>query len=163
MERLHNRSYFFDQGIHFECQQCGACCTGDPGIIYVDTDEVPRIAEYLCVGVSLFIEKYLYPFRAGYSIKERSDGRCFFYDDGCTIYSVRPYQCKTYPFWFENLRSVKKWRRLSKECPGIGCGPLYSKEKILKIVQSTMGVVVKSYFETTKKEKAALTKELSLD
>ena len=147
MERLYNRSYFFDQGIHFECQQCGACCTGDPGIIYVDTDEVPRIAEYLSVEISLFIEKYLYPFRAGYSIKERSDGRCFFYDDGCTIYPVRPYQCKTYPFWFENLRSVKKWRRLSKECPGIGCGPLYSKEKILEIVQSTMDAVVKSFFE----------------
>jgi len=145
MEKLYNRSYFFDQGLHFECQRCGVCCTGDPGIIYVDRDEVPRIAENLSVEVSLFIEKYLYPVRAGYSIKEHSDGRCVFYDDGCTIYPVRPDQCKTYPFWFENLRSVKKWKRLSRECPGIGFGPLYSKEKILKIVQSTMGAVVKSY------------------
>ena len=94
MGKLYNRSYFFDQGLHFECQQCGVCCTGDPGIIYVDRDEVPRIAEYLCVEVSLFIEKYLYPYRAGYSIKEHSDGRCLFYDDRCSIYPVRPDQCK---------------------------------------------------------------------
>jgi Fe-S-cluster containining protein len=145
MERLYDRSYFFDQGIHFECQRCGTCCTGDPGIVYVDSDEVTIIAEYLSKDISFFTEKYLLPFRAGYSIKEHSDGRCFFYNNGCIIYPVRPSQCKTYPFWFENLRSKKKWKRVLKECPGIGCGPLYPKEKILEIIQLTMDTVVKSY------------------
>jgi len=143
MKRLYNRSYFFDQGIHFECQQCGVCCTGDPGIIYIGKDELTRIAEYLCVQVPFFIENYLYPIKTGYSIKEHADGRCFFYENGCTIYPVRPHQCKTFPFWFENLRSAKKWKRISKECPGIGCGPLYSKEQILEIVQSNIDIVVK--------------------
>jgi uncharacterized protein len=145
MGRLYDRSYFFDQGIHFECQQCGACCTGDPGIVYVDTDEVIRIAEYLSEDISFLIDTYLLPLRAGYTIKEHSDGRCFFYHNGCIIYPVRPNQCKTYPFWFENLRSNKKWKRVKRECPGIGCGPLYPKEKILEIIQSTMDAVVKSY------------------
>ena len=146
MERLYDRSYFFDQGIRFECQQCGACCTGDPGIVYVDTNEVTRIAEYLSDEIPSFAaEKYLFPLKAGHGIKEHSDGRCFFYNSGCTIYPVRPNQCKTYPFWFENLRSKKKWKHVSKECPGIGCGPLHNKEKILEIVQSTMGAVIKSY------------------
>ena len=145
MQRLYNRSYFFDQGIRFECQQCGACCTGDPGIVYIDTDEVKRIAEYLRDGIPSFVDKYLFPLRAGYSIKEHSDGRCFFYNNGCTIYPVRPHQCKTYPFWFENLRSDKKWKRVTRECLGIGCGPLYPKEEILEIVQSTMNAVIRSY------------------
>jgi Fe-S-cluster containining protein len=143
MKRVYNQSYFFDQGIHFECQQCGICCTGDPGIIYVGKDEVTRIAEYLCVQVPFFIEKYLYPIKAGYSIREYADGRCFFYENGCTIYPVRPHHCKTFPFWFENLRSAKKWKRISKECPGIGCGSLYSKEQIIEIVQSNIDLVVK--------------------
>jgi Fe-S-cluster containining protein len=151
MERSYNRSYFFDQGIHFECQRCGACCTGDPGIIYVDIDEVTRIAEYLSDGIPSFTDKYLFPLRAGYSIKEHSDGRCFFYNNGCTIYPVRPHQCKTYPFWFENLRSNKKWKRVLRECPGIGSGPLYPREKILEIVQSTMDAVVKSYLGDNEK------------
>jgi uncharacterized protein len=146
MKRLFNRSYFFDQGIHFECQQCGVCCTGDPGIIYVGKDELARISEYLSVQVSFFIEKYLYPIKNGYSIREHADGRCFFYENGCTIYPVRPNQCKTYPFWFENLRSAKKWKRICKECPGIGCGPLYSKEQILELVHSNMDAVVTPEF-----------------
>jgi len=138
MKRLYNRSYFFDQGIHFECQRCGACCTGDPGIIYIGKQELVRIAEYLSLKVPLFIEKYLYSINEGYSIREHADGRCSFYENGCTIYPVRPNQCKTFPFWFENLRSAKKWKRMCKECPGIGCGPLYSKEQILELIQSNM-------------------------
>lgn len=150
MPKLYNRNYFFDQGIHFECQRCGACCTGDPGIVYVDTDEAKRIAEYLSDEISSFIDTYLYPIRGGYSIKEYSDGRCMFYNNGCTVYPVRPFQCKTYPFWFENLRSYKKWKRVLKECPGIGCGPLFSGEKILEIVQSTMKSVTKRYLADEK-------------
>jgi Fe-S-cluster containining protein len=138
MKRLYHRSYFFDQGIRFECQRCGACCTGDPGIIYIGRAELVRIAEYLSVKIPLFIEKYLFPMNDGYSIREHDDGRCFFYENGCKIYPVRPNQCKTFPFWFENLRSAKKWKRICKECPGIGCGPLYSKEQILEIPKSNM-------------------------
>ena len=142
---IYNRHYFFDQGLRFECQRCGACCIGDSGIIYVDKNEVAPIAKYLSVRASYFIEKYLYTFQAGYSIREHADGRCLFYQNGCIIYPVRPNQCETFPFWLENLRSPKKWKRISKECKGIGHGPLYSKEQILEIVQSNIDVVVKSY------------------
>ena len=138
MKRLYNRSYFFDHGIHFECQRCGTCCTGDPGIIHIEREEFTRIAEYLTVQVPIFIEKYLYPIKSGHSIREHADGRCCFYENRCTIYPVRPDQCKTFPFWFENLRSQKKWNRISRECPGIGCGLLHSKEQILRIIQSTI-------------------------
>lgn len=156
MESAYNRSYFFDQGIQFECQRCGACCTGDPGIVYVNIEEVERIAEYLSNEISSFIKEYLFPLGTGYRIKEHSDGRCYFYDSGCTIYPVRPFQCKTYPFWFENLRSKKRWKCVLRECPGIGCGPLYSRDKILEIVQSTMDAVVKRYL--TDKERNYCTK-----
>jgi Fe-S-cluster containining protein len=134
---IRHRSYFFDPGILFECRQCGACCTGDPGIVHVYHDEVESIARYLSEGVLSFIEKYLYTIKGEYGIKEHADGQCYFYQDGCTIYPVRPGQCRTFPFWFENLRSWKKWRQVSKACPGIGSGKLYSKEQILKIINST--------------------------
>ena len=145
MDRLFNRPYFFDKGLRFECQRCGTCCTGAPGTIYVGKNEVDLIAKYLSIRTSCFIEKYLYPFRTGYSIREYTDGRCFFYNGGCTVYPVRPSQCKTFPFWVENLRSPKKWRRMSGECTGIGRGPLYSREQILEIVRSDLDTVAKSY------------------
>ena len=137
MDTLNKRSYFFDGGLRFECRGCGACCTGDPGTIYVGALEIARIAQFLRVPVSVFKDTYLYPFRDSYSIREDSEGRCFFYEEGCTIYSVRPTQCSTFPFWFHNLRSEKIWQDLAGDCPGVGRGRLYSKEEILEIALST--------------------------
>ena len=157
MGKLYHQSYFFDQGVRFECRRCGACCTGDPGTIYVDRDEISRIDEYLSVRVSVFIDAHLFPIKQGHSIREHSDGRCLFYDSGCTIYSVRPNQCRTFPFWFENLRSLKNWRRTSKECPGIGFGSRYSKVQILDIVRSNMDAVIKSHLTDNHKYRSSMT------
>jgi len=135
-----NRTYFFEEGIYFECQQCGACCTGESGTIYVRKEEILTIAEFLDITVSDFIEKYAYPYKDSCSIKEDAQGQCLFYDKGCRIYPVRPMQCRTFPFWFANLRSETKWQEIIKECPGIGQGRLYSKERILEIMASTFGI-----------------------
>ncbi len=146
MDNLNSRSYFFDNGIRFECQKCGACCTGSPGSIYVDKSELSSIAKFLKIPVSDFKEIYLYPFKNSYSIREHSDGRCFFYEDGCKIYPVRPGQCSSYPFWFTNLRSEKNWQNVSNECIGIGKGTIHSKKKILEIVQTTFPWLMNSLF-----------------
>jgi Fe-S-cluster containining protein len=137
MKQFYDRPYFFDKAIRFECRQCGICCTGSPGTVYADSSDVLRIAEFLNIPSPVFIQDYLYPFRNSYSIKEDAEGRCLFFNEGCTIYPVRPLQCKTFPFWFENLRSEQRWQRICSECPGIGDGTLYSKEQILEIVQLT--------------------------
>ncbi|MHC4300490.1 MAG: YkgJ family cysteine cluster protein, partial [Planctomycetota bacterium] len=52
---------------------------------------------------------------------------------GCGIYCVRPNQCRTWPFWPENLASVNAWNRAAVKCPGINRGRLYSFEEIEKI------------------------------
>lgn len=128
------RSYFFDQGIYFECLGCGACCTGEPGIVMVYRGDLESIARHLAIDVAELVEKYLYPVRDSHSIREHEDGRCMFYRDGCAIYPARPLQCRTYPFWFENLRSPKRWKQVSGECPGIGQGRLFTKEQILEML-----------------------------
>lgn len=132
------RSYFFDGGIRFECLCCGACCTGSPGVVYVNDSEIIAIAGYLGVSEADFRRRCLYSFRDRYSIQEHSDGRCLFYEAGCRIYPVRPLQCRTYPFWVENMRSRYHWRRVRRECPGIGVGRLYDRPEILAILQRQM-------------------------
>ena len=144
---IRHRSYFFDQGLFFECLRCGDCCTGDPGIVHVHQSEIKRIARFLSMAVSRFMEKYLDPCGENFSIREDQDGRCYFYQDGCAIYPVRPGQCQTFPFWFENLRSSKKWHQISRECPGIGRGRFFFKEQILEIVHSTFVNYVESIEE----------------
>jgi uncharacterized protein len=137
---LERRPYFFDAGIRFQCQQCGRCCTGAPGTIYVAPDEIVLLSAHLHLAEDEFIRRYLYPFKDSFSIGEHPDGRCLFFDNGCTVYPVRPGQCRTYPFWFDNLRSESRWREIEKKCPGIGQGRRYSRDEILTIVRTTLRI-----------------------
>jgi uncharacterized protein len=141
MNRLDQRSYFFDAGIHFACRRCGDCCTGDPGVVQVNVTAIADIAAYLGMPVSAVIDAFLYPWENGHGIRETDDGRCLFYEDGCRIYPVRPQQCRTFPFWFANLRSEARWDQIHSQCTGIGTGRLYTKNEILDILALMPGAV----------------------
>ena len=130
--------YFFDQGICFECRQCGACCTGEPGVVFVRQEEVAAIAGFLKIEEKHLIRRYLDPFQDDYAIREDQEGTCLFYHNGCRIYPVRPEQCRTYPFWFHNLRSEARWQKAAKECPGIGKGRRYGREEILQLMEPSL-------------------------
>ena len=134
MNPLNQRSYFFDAGIRFGCHRCGACCTGEPGVVRVSKDDILRIAGHLGRLPADLIGTHLLPWKDGYRIAEYPDGRCHFFADGCHIYAVRPMQCRTYPFWFSTLRSEARWRKTAAQCPGIGTGRRFSKEQILDIL-----------------------------
>ncbi len=132
LDALSKRSYFFDSGLRFECVRCGACCTGDPGVVFIPQGKIAVIADYLEISHRELKKQYLYPYSGGFSVREFNDGRCFFFgENGCTIYPVRPVQCMVYPFWFENLKNQDEWQRTIHECKGIGKGRLYTKEDIL--------------------------------
>lgn len=137
MENSLDRAYFFDHGIHFKCTQCGHCCQGAPGIVRVSWGELDAIAGSLGVTITHLLNTGLAePYGAAYRLHEDpEDGRCvFFENNGCLIYAVRPLQCRTWPFWFNNLRSEARWRAAARECPGIGRGRLYTKEEILELL-----------------------------
>jgi len=138
MAFLFDRPYIFDAGLHFACRRCGTCCTGTPGIIRVSADEIDRITAYLDVPRQQFRRDFLIQWQATLSIGEHADGRCFFYDQGCRIYPVRPRQCRVYPFWFNILRTESRWVREAQQCPGIGAGRLYTREEVLQRVARHM-------------------------
>lgn len=125
-----DQRYFFDDGLRFECQRCGACCTGVPGLVWVDRAEAAAIADFIhCASVAA--ADFLIPRGEGFALREHADGRCWFYDQGCRIYSLRPMQCRIYPFWVVNLRSERCWQEAARQCPGMGRGRLYTREEIL--------------------------------
>jgi hypothetical protein len=132
MNTARGPSYFFDDGIRFQCLRCGSCCSGSPGTVYATSREAQEIAEFLRISFPQFIEKYLRPFEDGFSIREHKDGRCFFFEDECGIYSVRPAQCRTFPFWLQNMRSDRRWDDVRKACPGIGTGRMFTKSEIIE-------------------------------
>jgi Fe-S-cluster containining protein len=57
-------------------------------------------------------------------INNGGGGRCVFLkpDNTCRIYAVRPWQCRSYPFWPETTRSRRAWRHEAARCEGIGRG-----------------------------------------
>ena len=69
------------------------------------------------------------------SLREYANGDCIFLDGAsrrCSIYPVRPAQCRTWPFWNSNLESPEAWREAQSGCPGMGRGDLVPLVTILE-------------------------------
>ena len=58
-----------------------------------------------------------------YSLTEKPNGDCVFLQSsrgkrGCAIYSVRPLQCRTWPFWSSNIDTPEDWMSAPEEVFG---------------------------------------------
>jgi len=128
---------WYQDGLAFTCTRCGNCCTGEPGFVSVNEDEILAIAEFRDERVDEVLGLYTRLFRRGRSLREKLNGDCVFYDSeqGCTIYPVRPRQCRTWPFWHSNLATPEAWERTKKTCPGAGHGELIPVEEITRRVK----------------------------
>lgn len=128
---------WYKDGLQFECTRCGKCCTGAPGFVWVNDEEIEGIAEFLGVGVEEVTGLHTRLAKRGRTLRDNRDGDCVFYDrtQGCTIYPVRPRQCRTWPFWHSNVESAEAWEQTCVVCPGSGRGPLISAQEILQRVQ----------------------------
>lgn len=128
---------WFKDGLRFECTGCGDCCTGAPGYVWVNGQEIAALATRLGETVEEFERKYVRRVGIRRTLIEYSNGDCVFFDGQtrkCTVYEDRPRQCKTWPFWDSNVRTEQAWRETCEACPGSGRGQLYPIEKILESV-----------------------------
>ena len=121
---------WYASGLKFECTQCGNCCSGAPGYVWATKDEIQAIAKFLGQSDGWLGKEHLRRVGFRYSLTEKPNGDCVFLKraDGratCSIYSVRPVQCRTWPFWNENLRSEEAWTKAARNCPGMNHGPHY--------------------------------------
>src|SRR3954465_10361241 len=125
---------WYKDGLRFRCTQCGDCCTGAPGFVWVTPDEIAAIAAYRGEPVEEFTGLYTRPAHRGRTLREKGNGDCVFYERGagCTVYPVRPRQCATWPFWESNVATPEAWRRTCRVCPGSGQGELIPAEEITK-------------------------------
>lgn len=124
---------WFQSGLRFTCTQCGKCCTGDPGFVWVDDEEIDKLAANRGMARNEFVAMYTYKTRGRISLREKANGDCVFFDKarGCTVYPVRPKQCRTWPFWESNVATPEDWARTESVCPGSGQGELIPVEEIL--------------------------------
>lgn len=143
---------WYADGLTFTCTRCGNCCTGPSGYVWISDVEIVRLAGHLKLTPEETVEKYCRRTAGRLSLKERRapEGNydCIFLKDqpadsstgdsssgdssrgdslpqkrkGCSIYAFRPLQCRTWPFWPENLSSPEAWKFSAKRCHGMGNG-----------------------------------------
>ena len=125
---------WYAEGLRFECTQCGDCCTGAPGYVWVNKAEIQALAEAIgAESEAAFRADYVRKVGIRHSLKEHDNGDCFLLDPEtrkCRAYQARPRQCRTWPFWDSNLKTPQAWAATCEVCPGSGQGTLYSLERI---------------------------------
>jgi len=125
---------WYRDGLAFECTQCGDCCTGAPGFVWVNQEEIEALAAAMGASdVARFERKYVRKVGIRRSLKEYANGDCVFFDPQrrtCRVYEARPRQCRTWPFWDSNLKSPETWQATCAVCPGSGRGKVYSLDEI---------------------------------
>jgi len=133
---------WYQDGLRFSCTQCGNCCTGGPGAVWHTDAEAAEMATALGITTDEFLQRYSRVLGGRRSLNEHETEHgfdCIFLDRTtqpgkalCRVYLARPTQCRTWPFWSDNIRSARAWRAAKERtpCPGMDSGTLIPVEKI---------------------------------
>ena len=129
---MSKKKRWFAEGLCFECRNCGRCCRGPGGYVWVTEKEIGVFAEALKMTPEKFCKKYVR--RTGFRLAliDNARGDCVFLDENgsCELYMHRPVQCRTFPWWEEVVGSPESWEEEKRKCPGIGYGKWHSCEEI---------------------------------
>ncbi len=125
----------------FACSACGRCCSG-PGEVYFTDEDLEKIYIYLKLDANQAqaLKRKLIQFRRRGLHTHSSGKTCLFLKKNlCTIYPVRPLQCRTFPFWPSNFSSPESLDELRTECPGSlkGTGEQFTFQETTRRVRET--------------------------
>lgn len=133
---------WYKEGLRFACTQCGKCCTGSPGYVWITQQEIEKMAAFLKISITEFTRLYTREVNGRLSLIEfpKSYDCIFLRDKKCLVYGARPKQCRTFPFWPENLEDREAWGEAKRRCEGIDHEhapkiPLAEIEKTLNILE----------------------------
>lgn len=112
---------WYSEGLRFKCTGCGQCCTGEPGYVWISPEEITTIATHLGISEAKFLQTYTRSIFGRRSLREDlvSFDCVFLKGRQCQIYPARPLQCRTFPWWKENLTSPEAWKEVARRCEGV--------------------------------------------
>lgn len=90
-------------GRPFECKKCGECCRWG-GFVFLNPDDIKRLAEHHEIGREEYTKRYTKPHGGDIVLKDKDDSsECIYLkDDSCSVYNIRPKQCKEFPFKYDS-------------------------------------------------------------
>jgi Fe-S-cluster containining protein len=123
-------------GLRFACQGSGKCCVshGSDCYVFVTLEDRRRLAATLNIPTRHFTRRYCSKHEELFHLGTDNKSCVFLDGRRCSVYEGRPTQCRTWPFWPENMRA-KKWDRVAAFCPGVGKGQVVEAETIRKILK----------------------------
>ncbi len=135
---------YIPENFKFKCLDCGDCCRHESGYIFLMPDEINIISNFLKMDPDNFLNIFAFNFsKSVYSLKEKENYDCVFWDEenrngkgGCSLYKIRPMQCKNFPFWISTFSDKDSFELQKKRCKGIMSqeGKQYRKIEIYKLV-----------------------------
>lgn len=127
---------WYEEGLRFKCTECGKCCTGAPGYVWLTEEDIQTLSTHLKLSREAFLETYARLENNKYSLTEcpTTYDCVFLKGKRCSVYEARPKQCKKFPWWPSNLRSKEAWQAAAADCEGINApdAPLISASEIKK-------------------------------
>jgi uncharacterized protein len=128
-------SPWWHAGIRFSCQGSGKCCVsrGAIGYVYLTLDDRRRLAATLKLATGKFTRQYCEKVDDQWRLKGNHPDCVFLEDKRCAVYEGRPTQCRTWPFWPENM-TAKGWSAVAAYCPGVGKGAVISVDHIKAVL-----------------------------
>jgi Fe-S-cluster containining protein len=107
----------------------------EPGYVFLSRGDMEALCAALNLAAGVFQAAYCrwVPSLDGLrlSLREKANYDCVFWQEGgCSVYAARPLQCRTFPFWSQNLVSRKAWEEEMGRCPGMDKGTLHSCREI---------------------------------
>ncbi len=105
-------------------------------MVYMTDAELAAIAQARGTSAEALQADYLEYDGEHWFIEVREGEHCPFLEgDRCAVHSVKPQQCRTYPFWPEIVGLDETWRAEAPYCPGIGQGPVYTASEIRALIR----------------------------
>jgi Fe-S-cluster containining protein len=144
---------WYAAGLEFRCTACGACCTGEPGYVFVTSRDVERMAKHKGMSPEAFARLYVRRVGKRLSLKERRNGDCVMLENRkCSVYPVKPTPCSTFPFWPEILESRDEWDATAERCPGMNRGERYTREEVDAVRSGVSAVLLEKQAAARERE-----------
>jgi len=130
---------WYSRGLAFECTSCGRCCTGRGSYVWVTVEEAAALAARFELSLDDFGRRYLRRVGGRYALVDGPRGDCVFLKGKlCTVYDHRPQQCRTFPWWPDNLESPEAWQQAARDCEGIrDDAPVVSADRIGQVLNTS--------------------------
>jgi uncharacterized protein len=112
------------------------------GEVYLTELDLTRIADHLAMQPADFERKYVHRTARSLRLRKPPDRQCLFHRDSrCSIHSVKPVQCRVFPFWPEIIETSASWNETAERCPGMNKGGLIQ----IEIAQEAADEMVRAY------------------